>query len=292
MRLFETLAPHENFIEHELNENYSLSGDKPLIVRNDGQVFEIKYDRRVFPIDHPYLIKDANHTSMEDITDLLYNRFHCFVWFYEHTGKGTTQQNMRYFIEHVIAHLDYFAPREEDKERLLSEFIPYRDADRRRAVFPVGAAEDTLTTLININNATNQEFLRFRTQTPFYGGNQVEVFFKVSSVGFDWGKIIENIIYSHAPQIKDIIIATDTWALPQSKTYEAGGSPLIQITPSEFMELNRTPVIESLFRLNPKLPHYQDLQEGLTYSEIGYLSSPRNIRYLIESVNRGDWDIK
>lgn len=291
MNIFEKLAPYENFIEHELTEGYSLSGSKPLIVRNDGQVFDIKYDRRVYPLDHPYLIKDANHTSMQDVSDLIHNKFHCFTWFYTHTGKGATQQALRYFIEHVVTYIDHFASNEQDKENLLSEFIPYRETERR-IPFPVGALEDTLTTLINVNNATNQEFLRFRVQENFYGGNQVEVFFKVSSIGFDWGPIIEDIIFSHAPQIKNITIATDTGALPYSKNYEVKGQPLIQITPQDFMELNHTPVVESLFRLNPKLPHYQALQEGLTYLEYKYLSSPRIIRSLIEDINKGDWDIK
>ena len=290
MNLYEQLAPHENFIEHELREGYNLSGNKPLIVRNDGQVFDIKYNRRVFPIDHPYLIPRADEASLKDVSELIYNKFHCFIWFYTHTRLGATQKAMRYFIEHVVANIDYFAPDENDKNKLLSEFIPYRET--KNFLFPVGEVKDTLTALININDATNQEFLRFRTQEDFYGSGQVEIFFKVSSKGFDWGNIIENIIYSHAPQIKNVSIATDDNALPYSKTYEVNGEPISAMTVDEFTTLRHTPVIKSLFRLNQKLPHYKELQEGLTHLEPGYLSSPRNIRYLIERINEGDWDIQ
>lgn len=290
MRELVKLAPYICYIQEELKESVDLMGDKPFIVRNDGQIFDIKYREKTFFTDHPYLIIRNSERSIKDIDNLLHDNFKSFEWLYEHTASGYTQKGMRMFVENVIANIDEIARNNEDKNKIISKLIPYRETST--TIFPTGSIEDIFNILININDATNQEFLRFRTQRSFYGGREVSIFFKVSSKGFDWGDIIEKIIFNNRHIIKDISIATDDQVMQYSKTYEADGVPIVMMTPEDFISLRHTPVIESLFRLNKNLPHRDILAEGGTHLECGLLTSPRHIKNLIEDINSKDWDIQ
>ena len=123
---------------------------------------------------------------------------------------------------------------------------------------------DTLEAdIILLNDLTNQEFCRVRTSNfkYKYGGDNGEIYFRISSEGFNWFDLIWNTVNRFKSQIKFVTIMKDYAATGERFSYIHDDEHTFNKMPiDEFLTLSGNPVVENLDEniekhneLNPKL---------------------------------------
>lgn len=167
----------------KLFENIKLA--TPYMIRNDGKLIECS------PM-HPYI--KYFHESIEECINKLSNRrLSSLYWFHENTNKEKTKETIEIVLNYLFQHnlvenveitipVDTYLPSNEEIE----DFINILSAD------------------------TNQEFLRMRTSSLLFGGNSRDVYFRISSIDFNWDFIIYNIVDRCKDQIDNITICEDS----------------------------------------------------------------------------------
>lgn len=157
----------------------------PYMIRNDGKLIECS------PM-HPY-IKYFHESIEECINKLSTKRLSSLYWFYENTNKDKTKETieivLKYFLEHnLIGNIQINIP--------MDTYL---------------SSDEEIEDFINILNAdTNQEFLRMRTSSLLFGGNSKDVYFRISSIDFNWNLIIYDVIEKYKDQIDNITICEDS----------------------------------------------------------------------------------
>ena len=97
-----------------------------------------------------------------------------------------------------------------------------------------------------INDAVNQEFCRVRVSSLKGGGISREIYFRISSTGFNWFDAIWKVVYENRNFIENVTVVTDTQSRGGNlKTISSNGVVLSHIPPMEFINLKGRPVIES-----------------------------------------------
>ena len=149
---------------------------------------------------HPY-IKMSNNASYETNLKTLNSHPDFLDWFYKNTLN------------------------EETKE-LIEEFKKEPDED-----------------LMNLlNDLTNQEFCRVRTSNykVKYGGDNGQIYFRISSTGFNWFDLIWNVVSKFAKDIKEVTVMKD------KQTF--GGKEFDyyydHLPTEEFLTLKGNPIVE------------------------------------------------
>jgi len=106
--------------------------------------------------------------------------------------------------------------------------------------------EDAFTQLAN---ATNQEFCRVRTSNYKYkyGGDNGEIYFRLSSTGFNWFDLIWKVVNDFKNQIRFVTIMHDFATCGKQFNYVTDGKNVFNKMPvDEFLTLNGNPVVEDL----------------------------------------------
>ena len=242
------------------------------MIRNDGTLFPVTV--------HIY-------GSVEDIEETLA----AAEWLYSHTNESKTKEDI---VDLVIAYakeLDPDVEKDEVADTLLYTFkhagykvcsesflnsLPYKNPE----TVTVSAKTLNLTVVTDLN----QEFLRAR-----YGGlydssaGNRDMYFRISSVGFNWFDIIWNFVYQNRNAIDTVTITKDEESTGlENYFYKIDGEPALHMPVAEFIEAKGNPVIDSamtaspvynkLPRMNPerfcerlKMRHTKDAKENFIY---------------------------
>ena len=239
-----------------------LQQGQPYMIRSDGKVF-------VCPKLHPYIIDQP-----ED--DLDYNLFQLFIeypfqlkWFYQHTGEQSTRDLIKSVGQQVINIL-YNADQWNAFDSQAEFFKDAQFEDVLRAVsflsiepqvLEEGVTDGVLTQFYEnydlLNAETNQEFLRARL-----GGQYVRdslndtLYFRVSSVEFNWFNIIYKIVADNRFQSSKVTISVDNQSgkePPSSSVYKdldwyyvLSGEVIKEFPIDDFLTLRGNPVVEEL----------------------------------------------
>lgn len=239
-----------------------LQQGQPYMIRNDGKVF-------VCPKLHPYIIDQP-----ED--DLDYNLFQLFIeypfqlkWFYQHTGEQSTRDLVRSVGQQVINIL-YNADQWNAFDSQTEFFRGTRFEDVLRTVsflsvepqvLEDGITDEVLDQFYEdydlLNTETNQEFLRARL-----GGQYVRdslndtLYFRVSSVEFNWFNIIYQVAVDNRFQSSKVTISVDNQSgkePPSSSVYKdldwyyvLSGEIIREFPIDEFLTLKGNPIVEEL----------------------------------------------
>lgn len=117
---------------------------------------------------------------------------------------------------------------------------------------------------------TNQEFCRARTSNYRYktGGDNGEIYFRISSENFNWFDLIWNVCVKYSPSIDYITIMKDPQVFGKQFDYiKIKGEPMNKYPLKNFIELEGEPLVESLEEdiekhedLNPLLFEGDDLK--------------------------------
>ncbi len=255
-----------------IKENLELHRDTPYMLRNDGEIFQVKYELPKFPIDHPYIIYYKDHPIDECIVSAVEERLPDLYWFYQNTAKEMTRVGISRFIKLFLDNKEYFLKGRKLSRYILDRvnlFIPYDTP----YVISTGGPRETYEALLHIDDAANQEFLRFRTGGSPYNKNKLGVYFRVSSKGFDWSDLIAKVIRDHYYKLDNISISKDQIALGIYDNYRINGET-ISCMRLEDIDLKNLPFIESLFCLRDGLPLGNYLKQGKTLLECLWSSSP------------------
>ena len=201
----------------------------PYMLRNDGELIECS------PM-HPY-IRHVYDSDEKCLNKLSTNRLWCLKWFFENTQKEVTRKNIKIVVKYLVYN--------------------NKVSDENLNTFEIGdgtylSSDDEIFDFIDIvKNDTNQEFLRVRTSNMLFGGNNNSIYFRISSVGYNWFDLIWNLIYRYRKGISDITVVKDSNTFGGKFTnYIVDGNNITNMPTDEFITLSGNPIIENINRGN------------------------------------------
>ena len=251
----------------KLDEGYLQTGT-PYMIRNDGKVFDCGDNPYAY---HPYIIrydgveKNTFEELMKDIlTNIIYLSSTPLYWLYKHTKNEGTREHARNFVKAFLSS-DYSINliKKEKREGYKEELCKLYDiSELFESSIPVA---DLVAELKQVDAELNQEFLRARTSDMYLMGTNKDIYFRISSVDFNWFDIIFNVISDNRNFINTITVTTDHEAARTDKNViiKCNGVPLDHITYDEFMNIPGShPVIEK-YKCNKALYAGKSLWEAL-----------------------------
>lgn len=202
-----------------------LSKATPYMLRNDGD-FQV-----VSPL-HPY-IKYGHESTKAAIEALADSRFRSLEWFYHNTNSQDTRQ----LIGSVVAYLVDEGLVDSSKAGFCSDLID--------VYHPVG--EDISGFVEELAANTNQEFCRVRTSGLLFRGNSDDIYFRISSIRFNWFDLIWSLVAKYRNNISTVTICKDSNTFSgRYEPYRIQGTALDHLAVNDFLTLPGNPVVESL----------------------------------------------
>lgn len=206
-----------------------LQQGKPYMLRSDGEVFEVS-------VRHPYIYdKREGEPSIVDVGYSIFGNASAMEWFYQHTMYDKTQYAI---LDLIKSYCEY---EEEDFPSWCQSII-----DSRVDTPSANDAQSIETLFVSMNDMCNQEFLRFRTSDLYYGNHNNNIYFRVSSVGFNWFNLIWNVVYENRSQLANITICRDgaSFGNYSDKVYQINSESIDNMPINDFITLKGNPIIE------------------------------------------------
>lgn len=239
------------------------------MLRNDGEYFQCdEY--------HPY-ISDIYQTKEENLESLVRERIDELIWFYEHTQYQQTKN----YIQIVFVSALSLGIAFEDKEI-------YKKLQIDDSVYIAGEKE-IYHFLDLLHKETNQEFCRFRTSDLKYGGDSDDIYFRISSVGFNWYNLIWDLVYDNKEYISSITISRDNRATDynQGKCYKINDIEINHLPTNDFLMMKGSPIIEKHTSSNSDLNSFiEQLYKGKSISQSANTLHPRYLLNMYKNVLR------
>lgn len=203
--------------------------------------YMLRDDGKEIPVDpHPYA------------TDGWPYLLDCINWFWKNTSRVETKSNIVLFILRVLK--DYYLlindnfessmrNLEEDQGVTINKELTDLVKDYYENLFNNNL--DTVNTYYQLlNKALNQEFLRVRYNGLYDSDySNKEVFFRVSSEGFNWYDLIWEFVFSHKEDIDFITIVTDLESTGKEKYYSYKGVVYNKLPINDFLTQSGNPEI-------------------------------------------------
>lgn len=201
-------------------DNKDLEQATPYMLRNDGKLFNVS------PI-HPY-IKYAYESVDKAIEKLATSRLNSLKWFYENTNSGDTKNLICIICKYL-----------NSTTRIDFDFCDYQNT---KQIQP----EEIESYLNLLNDNTNQEFCRFRTSNLLFSGDSKEIYFRISSINFNWFDLIWEVCYKYKYSISDTTICKDANTFGgRFNPYKINSKEINHIDIDEFLTLSGNPIIEN-----------------------------------------------
>ena len=243
----------------------------PYMLRNDGVLLECG-DM------HPYIIYDISYPDLADsITYTIGKRRDMLKWFYDNTQYEDTRKDIESFLKSISR--DY--SNELDKQWVednfdISSSTPYSYNDY-----------DYIPLYEEINNETNQEFLRVRTSAMKFGGDNGDLYCRISSNNFNWYPLISELVMKNDKFVETITITTDSQSKGgRVKFYKINGKPIDHMSVEDFIMAKGNPVLEK-YRTDLMNEAVTCLNKG---RDLNYVFSGLHPRYINEYYRHLDRD--
>lgn len=231
------------------------------MLRNDGELFECplfgRGDGRM--AKHPYLIGLGEIESKKDLYQFALESLHqgALQWFYTHTKNESTKKL-------ILELMNFFVTNDETKK----VFVKFKND------FPITGEEkkislaDAVSVYKELEAELNQEFCRVRTSDMYYGGNGKDIYFRISSAGFNWFNLIWTTVYENRNFISSVTVVTDpdSHKTESEEFYSHNGEVLDHIPTEEFITLSGRPVIESLSVNKKRLANGSSLYDAYNHT--------------------------
>lgn len=223
---------------------------KAYMLRSDGKVLECESV-------HPYILLHYNAPFKQNLNDLLEKHPDRLTWFYENTQFESTRQKIMNALQLLIDMTSSTLDEDVGKNLGVSKAAIVRVAEQFNITPSINNADlsiDLLATLEvtfkELNFTVNQEFLRFRFGSMYVAyGNRKNIYFRISSIDFDWFPLIWDLVHASQALIDSVTIVYDQQSRSTSGRTEyciAAGQRIDHITTGEFLSLPGRPVIESV----------------------------------------------
>ena len=208
---------------------------KAWMLRRDGKAFEVTI--------HPY-------GNPDDYEETLW----ASEWLYGHTANPETKDLIVRFITTWVFDECKFEEatvvEQLDKEitdrpyMFLSSNFAHSIADQLE---DVDLNEDVETLNLAVNSALNNEFTRVRAGGEVNSDASLgELYFRISSTGYNWFDIIWNFVYNRQRSIDTVTIKRDEEATGESTYYRHGNKIFDKMPVEEFIMMKGRPVVESM----------------------------------------------
>ena len=231
----------------------------PYMLRNDGKLFKCG-------TIHPY-VRYFDQSKLEDI---LYDNLEFrdkLLWFNNHTQYESTK-------------------------RLIYSILTYLKFDTDYTYDTKSINDDTeLLSYINLLfDETSQEFCRVRTSSLLYGGSKDSIYFRISSIGFNWFDNIWNVVMNNQDRLSEITICKDTSTFGNKfEVYKINGQSILDFPVKEFLTLSGNPLIENIEYCPQDFDYfYSGLQNKQSLVDLFRLVHPhhieKNYKYLVREV--------
>ena len=196
--------------------------------------------------------------SEDDVEETLF----AAEWLYNHTTDASVKDLITNFVASYAHDLDPDATPAEFADTLIYQMkhIPYKVMTEGFIKSLDLEHANVFTNLMSansaVNDALNQEFLRAR-----YGGMydtdsmNGEMYFRISSHGYNWFPIIWEFVYKNRNRIKDVTVVKDPEATGMKNMYSVHNGKKIDHMPTdEYINLSGRPVHDEYWSIN-KLFH-------------------------------------
>lgn len=245
-----------------------LNKNTPYMIRNDGKVFKCG-------VTHPYILHNVNNSLAENFRILFIQYPQRCKWFYNNTQYPEVKEKiincLQYLANFLISQgTEYLKYKVTGLESIAYIEDILKDFDIVPEPFPEPIGESTIESLISrfeeINNLTNQEFLRCRTGGEYREDNTTDIYFRVSSAQFNWFDIIWQLVAENKNIIEFITIETDKQSGKKTplRYYILNGMPTHHMGIDSFLTLKGNPIIED-YNTNKRI---QLLREGKSLLEV------------------------
>lgn len=149
-------------------------------------------------------------------------------------------KNLKEFLKHEN-YLSWFKENSKNEKtlELLNKFESLEDKTTKEA-------EDIFNEL---HRLTSDEFCKVRTSNIkyAYGGDNGEIYFRISSEDFNWFDLIWNVVMQNKESIKAVTVVKDKPFIGNAQEYYViGDKKLSHLPVEEFLTLSGNPVIENL----------------------------------------------
>ena len=166
------------------------------MLRDDSLLFECN-------TIHPYIKYLFNDTDNNQIEFLFNKNYLALKWFFDHTANSDVQEKIIEFV-YAVLNNKFFKIDSEKRAYFEKTFLNRVDYElKKKAVF------DIVFLFRELNTLTNQEFCRFRTSNLLFSGDSNEIYFRISSINFNWFDLIWSVCYKYKQYISDVTICKD-----------------------------------------------------------------------------------
>ena len=253
-----------------------LSPAKPYMLRNDGKLLECGDV-------HPYISYTFEEKPINNLYELLFGQYEDLIWFYNNTAKQDTRDLITsflasayfYFKNNTVENLPvYLDDQDQAVESILStiNFLGINIFDCKY----VKTLGELLKLFEELNICTNQEFCRVRTSDLRYGGYGRDIYFRISSLHFNWFDLIWSVVLEDK-RISDVTIVRDTQTFGGSyDPYKINGVKIEHMPREQFLTLSGNPIIEKLeHKSDVSKNNFDNFQQGKTLSESCFYLHPK-----------------
>lgn len=222
-----------------------LKAQTPYMLRNDGKIFECK------PM-HPYILYSVNDKLRTNLFDLIVNNSQVLDWFYKNTKQDWVRNKIIECLQYLAnafyneSEIDLFFNLGISANDLQPFLDKYRIKPQQLSICINQNYIQTCEALFqDLNDKCNQEFLRFRTSGMFYGGSGNGIYFRISSVSFNWFNLIWEIVYNHRDWLTDVtIVADEQSSKKENFLYYNLNGPVNKMSVDKFIWLKGNPIVE------------------------------------------------
>lgn len=205
---------------------------------------------------HPYLDPDGEEITIENLHKVL-DEYSSLKWFYDNTRNKETKEDIKLLIEGIFFN--------QKQLQTLGWNEEFQNIYRKEFEIPSNYKNEYgLKDIINLANvlrhALNDEFCRVRTSNKYWaaGGNR-DIYFRISSYGFNWFNIIWKICYENKNFISTVTIVEDKQTRGYERFYNLSGEKTDHLPIDDFLNLSGNPIVEKYqpqlisesFRVNP-----------------------------------------
>ena len=190
---------------------------------------------RAVRIIHIYNIYDIKN----DIESLVNERIEELYWFFIHTRNGIARDYIQVIIKSaqrqglIIMH---------NYDALRIKFMLMKNTYECEDFIEIKSFVNCL------NDEMNQEFCRVRVSDRKYGGDNDDIYFRISSIGFNWFNHIWNVVYQNRNFISSVTIIRDGAArdyTTPTEFYKINDTYLNRLPANDFITISGNPYIES-----------------------------------------------
>lgn len=214
----------------------------------------IRSDGKLFPVTvHIY-----GNPDTEDVEETLY----AAEWLYGHTQFAETKRHIVELLASYVRYLDPDATRADIEPTLLYQIKHqgYKTVSESFIKSLDFSNAKMYSSVSGINKAVvddlNQEFLRAR-----YGGmydsetGNGEMYFRISSYGFNWFPIIWDFVYNNKSRITSVTVVKDPESTGTKGLYlQHNGKKIDRMPADEFINLSGRPTMDSYRRIEDIFP--------------------------------------